>query len=212
MGLGELLHQTLELDHLKRKSILRTYNWFGIGLCCLMDIERLLLLNWNDLHSSWPYMKTEYQNFIILTIKSSWGHSIISFNLMASATLAKLKNSEWSLCTLNLKANQNSWLFFFYNKTSISKIHYASYQVEVWFLRLKYCNSKCSSLVNDLHSVWKKRWKSKIGDRLIRRRCTLCSSKWGAIPKHPLSIEDQVDIISYVVQLILNFRYKGNCC
>ena len=170
----------------------------------------MLLLNWNDLHSSWPYMKTEYQNFIILTIKSSWEHSIISFNLMASATEAELKNSEWSLCTLNFKPNKNHWLFpINYNKTII-KIHYARNQV--WFLRLKYCNSKCSPLVNDLHSVWKKRWKSKIGDRLIRRRCTLCSSKWGAIPKHPLSIEDQVDIISYVVQLILNFRYKGNCC
>ena len=77
---------------------------------------------------------------------------------------------------------------------TIGNIYYASNQV--WFLRLKYCNSKCSPLVNDLHSVWKKRWKSKIGDRLIRRRCTLCSSKWGAIPKHPLSIEVQVDIIS----------------
>ena len=101
------------------------------------------------------------------------------------------------------------WLTLSYYNKTIIKIHYASYQV--WFLRLKYCNSKCSPLVNDLHSVWKKRWKSKIGDRLIRRRCTLCSSKWGAIPKHPLSIEDQVDIISYVVQLILIHQYKGNC-
>ena len=106
LGLRELLHQTL--DNMKSKSILRPYNWFGIGLCCLMVIERLLLLNWNDLHSSWPYMKTEYQNFIILTIKSSWGHSIISFNLMASATGTKLNNSEWSLCTLNFKPKGSS--------------------------------------------------------------------------------------------------------
>ena len=92
---------------------------------------------------------------------------------------------------------------------TIGNIHYARNQV--WFLRLKYCNSKCSPLVNDLHSVWKKRWKSKIGDRLIRRRCTLCSSKWGAIPKHPLSIEVQVDIISILVQLILNYQCEGKC-